>query len=83
MDTPQGDLLAFLLEERSGALESTTSSANARREWKEETLRFLVGLCEEKYCEYNQKPFKKDFAGKVNEQFHNEPQWTWHQAQDK
>ena len=49
MDTSQGGLLAFLLEERSGVSKSTTSSANARREWNEETLRFLVELCEEKY----------------------------------
>ena len=75
MDTPQGGLLAFLLEEGSGVSESTTFSANARREWNEETLRFLVGLCEEKYWEY--------FAGIVNEQFPNEPQRTWHQVRDK
>ena len=75
MDTPHGDLLAFLLEKTSGVSECTTSSANARMEWNEETLRFLVGLCEEKYWEY--------FAGKVNEQFPNKPQWTWHQARDK
>ena len=87
MDTPQGGLLAFLIEEGSGVSESTTFSANVRREWNEETLRFLVGLCEEKYWEYNQKPFKKAnweyFVGKVNEQFPNEPQRTWHQARDK
>ena len=59
MDTPQGGLLAFLLEEGSGVSKNTTSSANARREGNEETLRFLVGLCEEKYWEYNWKPFKK------------------------
>ena len=53
MDTPQGGLLAFLLEERSRILESTTSSANARRGWNDETLRFFVGFCEEKYREYN------------------------------
>ena len=87
MDTPQGGLLAFLLKERSRVSESTTFSANARREWNEETLKFLVGLCEEKYWEYNWKPFKKTnweyFVGKVNEEFPNEPQWTWHQARDK
>ena len=87
MDTPQGGLLAFLLEEGSGVSKSTTFSANARREWNEETLRFLVGLCEEKYWKYNRKPFKKAnweyFAGKVNEKFLNEPQRTWHQTRDK
>ena len=87
MDTSQEGLLAFLLKEGSGVSESITFSANARREWNEETLRFLVGLCEEKYWEYNRKPFKKAnweyFAGKVNEQFPNEPQRTWHQVWDK
>ena len=87
MGTPQGGLLAFLLDEGSGVSESTTFSANVRREWNEETLRFLVGLCEEKYWEYNRKPFKKAnweyFAGKVNEQFPNKPQRTWHQVRDK
>ena len=80
MDTPQGGLLAFLLEKRSGVSESTTSNANARREWNEEILKFLVGLCEEKYWEYNRKPFKKAnweyFAGKVIEQFPNKSQRT-------
>ena len=63
------DLLAFLLGRRR-ILEEIVSSANVRREWNEETLKFLIGLCEEKYWEYNRKPFKKAnwkyFAGKVN-----------------
>ena len=71
----------------SGISKKTTFSTNVRREWNKDTLKFLVGLCEEKYWKYNREPFKKAnweyFAWKVNEQFPNEPQRTWHQTQDK
>ena len=41
----------------------------------EDTLKFLLDLCEEKYWEYNRNPFKKVnkeyFTGKVNKHFPN------------
>ena len=59
MNTLQRVMLAFLLEKKSGVSQHIISSANIRREWNEDTLKFLVGLYEKKCWEYNYKPFKK------------------------
>ena len=45
----KGGLLAFILEGGRRISEEIISSANVKREWNEETLKFLIGLCEEKY----------------------------------
>ena len=80
MNTPQGGLLAFLLKERSEVSQNTSSSVNLKWKWNEGFLKFLVGLYEENYWEYNHKPFKKAnweyFTRKVNEQFPNKLQST-------
>ena len=76
-----------MLDEGGDSSQGTRSTSNLKREWTEGPVKFLVDLCEEKYWEYNRKPFKKanweSFAEHLNTQFPEEPQRTWQQTRDK
>ena len=87
MEVPKGGLVSIMLGEGGDSSQGTRGTSNSKREWTEETLRFLIDLCEEKYWEYNRKSFKQAnwelFVNLLNTQFPEEPQITWQQARDK
>jgi hypothetical protein len=87
MEIPRGGLLALMLHDEGGDSSqgsqerNSQGTSNLKREWKEATFMFWVDMCEEKYWEYNCKPFKQAnwefFARQLNTQFPNDPQRTW------
>ncbi len=65
MEAPRGGLLVLMMRDEGGdgsegvQERSSSGTPNVKREWKEGVLRFLVDMCEEKYWEYNRKPFRQ------------------------
>lgn len=67
--------------------EGSRGTGGARREWRDNALRFLYDLASSFYWEYDRKAFREAnwrlFAREMNIQFSEEPQRTWKQTRDK
>jgi hypothetical protein len=80
---PRGGLFSLMMEGEGSQLtqEVEQSRESLKREWTNDVLKALVDMCEEKYWEFNHKPFKernwKDFAEKLSTRFLTEVQRSW------
>jgi hypothetical protein len=63
------------------------SRESLKKEWTNNVLKALVNMSEEKYWEFDRKPFRernwKDFAEKLCTRFPTEVQRSWKQVRDK
>jgi hypothetical protein len=86
---PRGGLFSLMMEGEGSQLtqEVEQSRESLKREWTNDVLKALVDMCEEKYWEFNRKPFRernwKDFAEKLSTRFPTEVQRSWKQVRDK
>jgi hypothetical protein len=86
---PRGRLFFLMMEEEGSQFtqEVEQNRESLKREWTNDVLKALVDMCEEKYWEFNRKPFRernwKDFAKKLSTHFPTEVQRSWKQVQDK
>ena len=75
-------LLDLMMSEESGPSQVFEEERGARkkvtREWSEESLRFFLTVCRERYWEYDWKPFREknyvEFALQLHAEFPQEPQ---------